>query len=232
MHDRACERSSEIVERVDRILSASGILENPYFESLRNGEMPREEFHQTQRQFYYAVDFFSRPMSALLMRLPCPKQRLSILANVVEEHGDFQPAAFHEATFRDFLVALGDSARPERAEMGPPVHAFNSAIMAACLSDDIQVGIACLGIIEYAFADISALIGKAVVDRGWVTEDKLVHYSLHAAIDKKHAADFFELVEDDWHDPAMRPLVEQGLQLGAYVFDRLYRDLILNSSGG
>jgi pyrroloquinoline-quinone synthase len=232
MHDRAGDRSNEIVERVDRILSTSCILENPYFESLRNGEMSREEFHRTQRQFYFAVNFFSRPMSALLMRLPCPNQRLSILANVVEEHGDFQPSAFHEATFRDFLEALGDSARPEPAQMGPPVHAFNSAIMSACVSDEIQVGIACLGIIEYAFADISALIGKAVVKRGWVTEEKLVHYSLHAAIDKKHAADFFTLVEDDWHEPTVRPAVEQGLQLGAYVFDRLYRDLIPISSGG
>ena len=226
MHDRAEERSSEIVERVDRILSTIRILKNPYFDSLRNGDMSREEFHRTQRQFYFAVDFFSRPMSALLLRMPCPEQRLGLLANVVEEHGGFQPSAFHETTFRGFLIALADSARPEPAEMGPPVHAFNSAIMAACLSDDIQVGIACLGIIEYAFADISALIGKAVVDRGWVSEEKLVHYSLHAEIDKKHAADFFVLVADDWHDAAKRPLIEQGLQLGAYVFDRLYRDLI------
>lgn len=225
MHDRVSEGSSELVGRVDRILSTRRILENPYFEALRNGEMSREEFHHTQRQFYFAVDFFSRPMSALLMRLPCPKQRLGILANVVEEHGDFQPSAFHETTFRDFLLALEDSARPEPAEMEPPVHAFNSAIMAACVLDDLRIGIACLGIIEYAFADISALIGKAVVDRGWVSEEKLVHYSLHAEIDKKHAADFFTLVEADWHDPAKRPLIEQGLQLGAYVFDRLYRDL-------
>lgn len=229
MHDCASERSSEIVARVDRILAANGILDNPYFATLGSGEMSREEFYRTQRQFYFAVNFFSRPMSALLMRLSCPKQRLSILANVVEEHGDFQPSAFHEATFRDFLAALGDSARPEPAEMGPPVHAFNSAIMAACVSDDLQVGIACLGTIEYAFADISALIGKAVVDRGWMTEDRLVHYSLHAEIDKKHAADFFNLIEDDWHDPTKQPLIEQGLQLGAYVFDRLYRDLTMDA---
>ncbi len=65
------------------------------------------EFQRTQRQFYFAVDFFSRPMSALLMRMPCPEQRLGILANIVEEHGGFQPSAFHEATFRDFLVTLG-----------------------------------------------------------------------------------------------------------------------------
>ena len=95
MHDCASEQSSEIIARVDEILAASGIFENPYFESLRNGGTSREEFHRTQRQFYFAVEFFSRPMAALLMRMPCPQKRLGILANVVEEHGDFQPSAFH-----------------------------------------------------------------------------------------------------------------------------------------
>ncbi len=220
------EKSSDLVVRAEQILTAIRILDNSYFDALGSGRMSRDAFSRSQRQFYFAVDFFSRPMSALLMRIPCPKQRLGILANVVEEHGDFQPSAFHVATFREFLEAFDDSGCPRRTEMGPQVHAFNAAIMAACMADETQVGIACLGIIEYAFADISACIGKAVVERGWLTENELVHYSLHAEIDKKHAADFFKLIEDDWREPTTRPLIEQGLQLGAYVFDRLYRDLM------
>jgi pyrroloquinoline-quinone synthase len=227
MHDCASKELVEIVVRADEILASIRISQNPYFETLCDGQMSLEEFHRTQRQFYFAVDYFSRPMSALLMRLSCPTQRLRILANVVEEHGDFQPAAFHEATFREFLAALGDTRRPERNEMGAPVHAFNSAIMAACVSDEVEVGIACLGIIEYAFASISARIADAVVKRQWMSEDKLVHYSLHSEIDQQHAADFFHLIKDKWHDRAKRILIEQGLQLGGYVFDRLYRDLML-----
>jgi pyrroloquinoline-quinone synthase len=226
MHDRAIEQDSEILACVDEILSASGILTGAYFESLRSGGMSCEEFQRTQRQFYFAVSYFSRPMSALLMRLPCPRQRLGILANVVEEHGNFNESAFHEATFRLFLAALGDSNDPQPSEMEPPVHAFNCAIMAACHTDEVQVGIACLGIIEYAFAEISAMIGKAVVDRGWLTQERLVHYSLHAELDKKHAADFFQLLVAGWQDEAQRATIKQGFRLGAYLFDRLYRDLL------
>jgi pyrroloquinoline-quinone synthase len=226
MHDCANKGPVEIVARVDAILLSIGILKNPYIESLSSGEMSREEFQRTQRQFYFAVDFFSRPMSALLMRLPRPEQRLGILGNVVEEHGDFQASAFHEATFRRFLSALGDSRRPDRSEIGPAVHAFNSAIMGACIADDLPIGIACLGIIEHAFADISARIAGAVIKHRWLSEDELVHYSLHAEIDKQHAADFFVLLEEDWRDEAGRILVEQGLQLGGHLFDRLYRDLM------
>jgi pyrroloquinoline-quinone synthase len=225
MNDPEMKGSSELVLRANQILDEVGIMQNRYFARLVSGQMSQAEFSRSQRQFYFAVDFFSRPMSALLMRMKCPKSRLAILANVVEEHGNFQPAAFHEATFRQFLEALGDDSADGASEMGAPVHAFNSTIMSACTSDELQIGIACLGIIEYAFADISALIGNAVVERNWVSKEDLVHYSIHAAIDKQHAADFFELVQRDWGDPHGKGLVEQGLRLGAYAFDRLYCDL-------
>ncbi len=225
MNDPAAEGSNELAVRAGQVLDAVSMMQNPYFQRLRGGEMSRAEFCHSQRQFYFAVDFFSRPMSALLMRMSCPKKRLAILANVVEEHGEFQPTAFHEATFRKFLDALCQESMGDAAQMGAPVHAFNATIMSACVTDPLQVGIACLGIIEYAFADISALIGRAVVERNWVHRQDLVHYSLHAEIDKQHAADFFGLLRHDWDDPSGRALVEQGLRLGAYAFDRLYRDL-------
>ena len=96
---------------------------------------------------------------------------------------------------------------------------------AACVLDELEVGIGCMGIIEHAFAEISAAIGRAVVERGWVSAERLVHYKLHAEIDERHAEEFLAVVEPRWSDPARRYYVEQGLELGAYIFDRLYRDL-------
>jgi pyrroloquinoline-quinone synthase len=91
--------------------------------------------------------------------------------------------------------------------------------------DELEVGVACMGIIEYAFANISATIGRAVVQRGWVRQEELVHYALHAQIDERHAEEFFAVIEPRWADPNRRYFIEQGLELGAYVFDRLYLDL-------
>jgi len=48
---------------------------------------------------------------------------------------------------------------------------------------------------------------------------------LHAEIDERHAEEFFAVIEPNWDDPKRRYFIEQGLELGAYVFDRLYRDL-------
>jgi len=107
----------------------------------------------------------------------------------------------------------------------PALRAFNSVLTASCVLDELEVGVACMGIIEYAFAGISAVIGKAVVQRGWVAADQLVHYKLHAEIDERHAEEFFAVLETLWGDERRRYYIEQGLELGAYIFDRLYRDM-------
>ena len=220
------KRATQVTRRANQVLRQIGIWKNPYLESLCDGNLSLQQFRQTQEQFYYAVLFFARPMAGLVARIPNPKARLDILHNVVEEHGDFNPAEFHETTFKRFLVSIGCQRKTiGKRELWPEVRAFNSVLATTCLHDEIETGISCMGIIEYAFADISATIGKAVVDRGWVKAEDLVHYKLHAAIDKRHAEEFFVLVEPLWKNKNQRYYIDQGLQLGAYVFDRLYRDI-------
>ena len=145
---------------------------------------------------------------------------------MVEEHGDFQLSSSRVATFQVFPRSLGaDPARLRTTRPAPAVHAFNSVLYSACLLEDLETGIVCLGIIEYAFAELSARIGNGVVELGWVTREKLVHHTLHAALDQRHAEKFFLLVEPPWEDAARRERIEGGLSLGAYAFDRLHRGL-------
>jgi len=145
---------------------------------------------------------------------------------LVEEHGEFNEELSHHTTFQRFLRSIGSD--PEKLEAVPPcpaLRAFNSVLTCACVLDELEVGVACMGIIEYAFAGISAAIGQAVVQRRWVRQEELAHYALHAQIDERHAEEFFAVIEPRWDDPARRYFIEQGLELGAYVFDRLYCDL-------
>ena len=77
--------------------------------------------------------------------------------------------------------------------------------------------------IEYAFADISALIGLRVVELGWVKAEDLTHYNLHAEIDKRHAAELFVAAEEAENSDVS---IRMGISFGLYLFDRLYQDLI------
>jgi pyrroloquinoline-quinone synthase len=109
---------------------------------------------------------------------------------------------------------------------GPEVRAFNTGLIGACMMERVELAFGCLGVIEFAFADICELIGRKVVERGWIAPDELVHYKLHAQIDKRHAADFFKVVDGAWsRDAAAWAAVEDGIVLGLHLFNRLYEDL-------
>lgn len=200
--------------------------DNPFFIALRDGSMSLAQFRTAQEQFSFAVEFFPRPMAALVGRIPEPALRLDILHNLVEEHGEFDEHHFHKTTFKKFLRSI-DSAPDalEKLSPWPCLRAFNSVLTTACVLDELEVGVACMGIIEYAFAACSATIGSGVVARSWVSADQLIHYKLHANIDERHAQEFFNVVEPHWESAQRRYFIEQGLELGAYILDRLYRDL-------
>lgn len=218
-------RAPQVTARADEVLHRVRIDRNPYLEALVDGSMSIDAFRSTQQQFFFAVTFFPRPMAALVGRLPDPRQRLDILRNVVEEHGDFEEAAFHHTTFKEFLRRIGSEVDAlDEVDLWPAVRAFNSILTTACVLDELEVGVACMGIIERAFASVSATIGRAVVARGWLPPEQLIHYSLHAEIDVRHADEFFAVVEPVWHDEDKRYRIDQGLQLGAHALDRLYRD--------
>jgi pyrroloquinoline-quinone synthase len=215
-----------VTARAAAALERICINQNPYLEALRVDRMTLDGFRRSQEQFFFAVTFFPRPMAALVGRIPEPKLRLDVLHNLVEEHGEFDESRFHHNTFQQFLTTIGSG--PEqvaRMYPSPPLRAFNSVLTASCVLDELEVGVAVMGVIEYAFASISSVIGQAVVRRGWVTAEELVHYKLHAEIDERHAAEFFAVIEPRFADPQRRYFIEQGLDLGAYIFDRLYRDL-------
>ena len=250
------ESHRQLMQVVERQKASSGILCSPYFATLQNSEMSRFTFESTQQQFFYAVRFFSRAMAALAARIPDSTTRLPLIHNLAEEHGlaeeddlpesgdvraqglaehhhPFHPALAHDRTFLAFLERLrvaSPVAGQEYIER-PGVRAFNLALWAACAIEHPSAAFACLGAIEYAFADISALIGNSIVDHGWMSRDNLVHYKLHAEIDKRHAGDFFSVVVNDWADNAVgRHHVESGLSLGFYLFKRLYDDLLAEAT--
>lgn len=222
-------RAPQVTAYADMVLNQVKLMENPYFQALRSGQMTLERFQRTQEQFYFAVTFFPRPMAALLSKIPNPYVRKDVLHNLVEEHGDFQAEAYHEATIRRFVENIGGNTDFSNLRVWPEVHAFNNLLLGTCSLDELEVGASCLGMIEYAFIDISATIARITIQHGWVTPQKLTHYALHTEIDPRHAEDFFALVEPHWESPSCRRRIEKGLELGAYIWDRFYRDLYLKA---
>ncbi|MFK7990254.1 MAG: TenA family transcriptional regulator [Sandaracinaceae bacterium] len=213
---------------IDQVLDDSGFRDNPYFTALRDGSFERDDFLETQVQFYFAVVFFSRPMAAVAAKIPEAQRRVEVLRNVWEEHGEGDASLMHGATFLTFLNRLGglDEAAVDARALWPEVRVFNTTLVGAAVLDDYLVSVGMLGIIERMFSEISAWIGEAVVARAWFERERLIHYTLHHELDIKHADDFFKVLAPVWEsDPESRYAIEQGIRLGATVFDGLYRGL-------
>jgi pyrroloquinoline quinone (PQQ) biosynthesis protein C len=214
-------------------------MESPYLVALADGSLSRDDFVETQIQFLFAVVFFSRPMAALAGRLPRPEMRLSLLGNVADEHGDGNLSVSHERTFLALLGKLGVTPGDvERRALWPEVRAFNTVLAGACMLDDTLTGLAALGIIEDLFSGISAVLGRGIVARGFLRRDELVHYAAHEVLDVSHAEGFYKERDAPYAaHPRHAYQIEQGLELGAYVFLRLYEDLwraraALDAAGG
>jgi pyrroloquinoline-quinone synthase len=219
-------RAPRVTALAEEILARHDFPNNPYLRGLADGSTSLEAFQRSQEQFYFAVAYFPRPMAALLSRLPDVESRMDVLHNLVEEHGDFRAERSHARTFRQFLRSIGARADGlDSLHVWPAVRAFNAVLHGTCALGEPEVGVCCLGVIEQAFAGVSAAIGRSVVERDWVRPSELVHYRLHAEIDERHAQEFFAVAEPGWGESRRRGLIEQGLALGAHVFDRLYREL-------
>lgn len=215
-------------DAIQSVLDDYPVADNPYLSSLRDGALTKEDFVETQIQFYYAVVFFSRPMAVLAAKIPSAATRTEILRNVWEEHGEGDARSRHGATFLELLDRLAGIGRDdvESRTLWPELRAFNTTLIGCCALDDWEIGAGCLGIIERMFVDISAWIGQSIAERGWLPKERIVHYSVHEVLDIKHSEDFFATLAPTWeHSKEKRYLINQGLRLGAYAFDRLYRDL-------
>ena len=214
---------------IQSILTETAYEQNPYFIALKSGAFTKEDFVETQIQFYFAVLFFSRPMAALAAKIPTPEQRLEVLRNAWEEHGEGMLDKTHGRTFLELLKRLNDIT-PEMVEdrkLWPEVRIFNTTLVGAAVLDDYLIGVGMLGMIERMFCEISSWIGRDIIARGWMTAENMIHYNVHEKVDIRHSQDFFDILEPVWNrnDPSEKYSIEQGLRLGATVFNDLYRGL-------
>ncbi|HYH41613.1 MAG TPA: iron-containing redox enzyme family protein, partial [Burkholderiales bacterium] len=210
------------------VLGETGYQVNPYFSNLKSRTFDKEDFVETQIQFYFAVVFFSRPMAALAAKIPDAKLRVEIVRNVWEEHGEGDAAQVHGHTFLALLERLGGIglADVNRRALWPETRIFNTTLIGACVLDEYLIGVAMMGMIERMFCDISMWVGQGIIENGWVPRDRMIHYNLHEELDIKHSQDFFDILEPAWsRSEEDRYAIEQGLRAGAVMFNGLYEGL-------
>lgn len=210
--------------KIKSLLEENDFVDNPFFKNLRQ-EMTKEDFIKTQKQFFYAVIHFVSPLALVAAAIPSYEERVNIIKNLWEEHGEGDMSQTHGQTFKELLRRLTgetDLIIPS-AEAG--VNTFNSTLDNLSKNSSFLVSVGMIGIIERMFADISSYIGTAITERGWLERERIIHYSVHQELDCIHAEDFFSIIRPYYDDEEKRKLIDEGLELGVKTFLDLYSDL-------
>jgi pyrroloquinoline-quinone synthase len=210
---------------LDKIINETLTNPNPYLSALSHKTMSKDDFIETQVQFFFAVKHFHHPMNTLANRIPENRNRALVLQNVEDELGNGDELRSHENTFLVFLNRLA-GLRPERVRTRPvcdAINTFNTTLDDVCSQGDYRKAAALMAMIEWMFSGISRQIGQATLEMGWLENDQLVHYTTHQDLDVQHAKDFLDVIEPDWESQGS--LIVEGMKEGAILFDTLYRNL-------
>ena len=198
-----------------------------YFSSLMDGSMSLELFKYSQLKFYSAVCYFSRPMFLLCSKIDSYTDRLTLLENIMDEHGNGDISNTHGETFKKYLINLGINNREIDEKVSHPAIAkFYSIIENTINNSSLETAIAMFGIIEDRYTEISSSIALSLVQNGWLKTSQLIHYENHQQLDIYHAELFYKLVRNKWKKEKSRLDIEKGLRKGNKVILDIYLDLV------
>lgn len=213
-------------QAIAAVAAAYDFSQHPYFVWMQDNQTSRTDFCKSQLPFRFAVESFSQSLAAVLARLPILESRLALADNIAEEHGKGDLQRAHKSTFHQYLKAIGATPDDLRSPCTVSVLAFNQSILNYCLTQPAESSAALLGIIEYLYIDISALIAQTIEQRQWVGAGGQSHYKTHEVLDVAHARDLFVLAHPSWECELLRRQIAQGIILGAHYFWSMYSGLL------
>lgn len=210
---------------LEQVIESLEIEKHPYFLALREGQFSKEEFLRQQIDFSHAVKHFSAAMALVIAKIPEPKDRTQVVANLWEEHGSGKSEDLHVNTILKLVERLGGNSQ-SNTPISPEVRIFVQALKGAAVFEDYRFSAAMFGAIERSFVNISHLICEAIIKSEWLEQDRITHYALHEQIDIGHAEDFLKVCQADWDNPAHQAEIKNGIHFGARLFLNLYAGLL------
>ena len=210
------------------INSINKIDDNLFIIKLRNN-IGIDKFIKTYIYFEEAVNNWSIILSKLIVKVPTYKERYPVINNLYDEHGNGNLNENHVSTFKRLMEKLIDVNNDKSYEKylvessKNEIDSFNSTLESIIDNRNWLYSFAVLGMIEYVYITISKEIHCYV--KNFINSD-VDHYSIHEIVDDKHSKDFFDVLNDHYLENKL--LINEGLQKGYDIFNKLYYELALN----
>lgn len=180
-------------------------------------ESNQAEYLRSQIPFFFAVQAFPRFLAKLISHIDTSEDRLLVVENLWEEHGNGNKNHFHTATFKEFLTSLGWNGEYHQ---NPWVTEWITTVLNTELSAGAYA--AYLAGIEYAYAPISKTIAEHVKTLELVSEQS--HYAVHSELDWIHGDELLQVAI------ALEPdesLIKAAFYLAQAEFLDLYNHMVI-----
>ena len=206
--------------------SLNQIQSNPYFQKLLQNPSPAN-FVKSQESFINAVNEWSKLLALLLTKVPTHNERLPIIENLLDEHGNGDLKMAHIETFRKFVQSFDPSHSVVLYNQNSPtfhiIREFYETLYQNIKYYNWVHIAAMLGMIEYIYIQVSMAIHQYA--KQYISEEKIYHYTLHETLDTKHSEDLFRIVIPYMEDEQNRQMIQLGLQAGYDAMSIMYEKL-------
>lgn len=211
---------------IDMCNKINKIDDNKYFKKLQEFDIiftHLPDFILTQKLFAKAVDHWSRVLGKLLDKVPSHEERLVIVRNLYDEHGNGNILNSHVETFNRYLLSMENiyGGNIEIDTVNNPATIFNKELDGMLENKSWIYSVAALGMIEYTYITVSKIINKYITN--FITQDKIEHYSLHEILDVEHATELFSII-NKFYDSNNDEILA-GIRYGYEIFNKLYNRL-------
>jgi hypothetical protein len=175
----------------------------------------KSEFLKSQTPFFFAVQAFPRMLLKFASLINTSEERLLVIENIWEEHGNGDQNSFHTSSFKKHLSSLSENDRIP-LNSNPFVTKWIDNILNKNYSV-LELG-TILAAIEYMYAVISEDIAAYIDSLDLI--NKNIHYSKHSELDWSHGKELITSLKICGHDVDETLFIQTQLEFIA-LFNKL-----------
>lgn len=186
-----------------------------------------DKFLISQECFISAIDHWSRLLGLILYYVPTDKERLIIIKNLNDEHGEGNLSNSHTNTFKLLLKSLNYEKEillyNENLQSYNYVYKFNNNLKDIITTQSWIYSVAMLAMIEYTYITVSKNIHNYLLQ--FLPINEINHYSLHETLDVTHATELFSLLIPYIKNDELSSEMKAGVITGYTIMNELYLSL-------
>lgn len=180
-----------VKDLADTIKRSNDKIDDMFFNRLESIE--KKELGKMLYGFSKVINEWSKILAKLVSRLDDSEDRIIIMKNLIDEHGNGNIENSHVNTYKRFINNLCKESEMNEKDKKRNYGVNDDFIsfLKIIVSKLSTVEHACfvLGMIEYCYIDISKYFNEYLKKRGITVE----HYTEHEILDVEHANDLFEV---------------------------------------